>query len=114
MLWLAGILIVSSAYKWDQHNKGDMGTRLLMAGLGLMFLSIAPYVACIYYAYSINKNMNDLSVYKPSAVKIIIYGVILNPLCVGWAVPLGVLITSMVYRQRYDKALNALQGDGKA
>jgi hypothetical protein len=84
-VWLFGMAVfVRSAMAND---------NMVLAGIAL-FASVPLYVVCLVYAGRIQSSMHREGRSKSGVVPIVIAGMVLNPLFLGFYVPLSVLLSA--------------------
>ena len=84
--WLLAYLVMWLAF-WVGIGRGAKEDTL---GL-LVMLVLVPYVGSIVYAYQVQRELNRAGLYKPGAWQVIAGAIILNPVVVGWFIPLSVI-----------------------
>ena len=57
----------------------------------LVVLALAPYIVSIVYAYRVQRDLNVAGLYKSGAWQVIVGALLLNPIVLGWVIPLSVL-----------------------
>ena len=80
--WLSAIILLLS-----QKSMTDF-TVALWGG------SLVLYIVCLVYSYNVQMSLYSLGLTKGSGVAVVFGGLILNPLFLGFVIPLWILIDS--------------------
>jgi hypothetical protein len=82
------------------YENPDLGGGLIVLGKLLAVAMLLAYIVCIILSYKIQSALNESGLYKAGAWQIVVAGVILNPGCVGFYVPLSVILTARRIRKK--------------
>jgi hypothetical protein len=93
--WLGGIAIMIAGHSND---------TALSIGLGVFFLSVAPYIVALVFAYRVQRALNIAGLYKSGAWQVVVGGLLLNPLVIGWVIPLSVVNSARKVERRFPLA----------
>ena len=78
--WLGGIIL------------SFIGGEIASIGLFLILGSLVPYIISMVYAYKVQANLKKAGLMRSGAWQIVVAALFLNPIIVGFYVPLSVLI----------------------
>jgi hypothetical protein len=92
-VWIGGAVVMIA-------GAGSSHEPILMAGIVLFVASLIPYVGALIYAYRVQNTLNRAGLYKHGAWQIVAGGLILNPLVLGFVIPVSVINTARVVERR--------------
>jgi hypothetical protein len=95
--WIGGAVLYILGTGMEESSTTNAFTML---GGSLFVGSLLLYVVCMVYAYRVQAALNAAGLYKHGAWQIIVAALILNPGCLGFYVPLSVLLAARRIRKR--------------
>jgi hypothetical protein len=81
--WLGGAAVLIAGLVTEQSTVTGIG-------LSVFFLSLVPYIVSLVFSYRVQDKLNKSGLYKPGAWQIVVGGLVLNPLVLGFAIPTSV------------------------
>jgi predicted PurR-regulated permease PerM len=90
-VWLAGIVVMIATAGREP---------VFTIGLVTFLASLVPYVGALIYAYRVQNALHRAGLYKHGAWQIVAGGLLLNPLVLGFVIPVSVINTARAVEQR--------------